>query len=209
VLWYDFADTSTITLSSTQISQITDKGSRGWTLTKSTTGPTQGTWSNGLPCCDWGTANHSNYLRNTSTTSTSFYDVYIVLDANYGSTFPNFSGLITGTTGSSWQVDGSSGGTGLFSDFNAVYLNNGSTNVVSGGVLPGINNRSLLRLKTINELTPVTSTAGFQIGMDRTNSGRGWGGLIGEVVAFSSVLSSENRTSLQAYLARKWDLTLV
>lgn len=215
VLRYDFADISTITLSGTRITQIRDKGTRGWNLTSSTTGPIQATWTNNsLLCCDWGATTHGNYLRNTSSTSTTITEVYIVLDAAFSSTFPSYNGLITDTVDNTndFNVTGSLGSTSFDSsepanNFDAVYINGSTTNSYAS-VLPAINNPCLLRLKKVSDAN-VTLTDGFQIGNDRSNNSRGWYGLIGEVIAFPNVLSSANRSNVQTYLAKKWSLTLV
>lgn len=211
IIWYDFDDPSTVTLSSSTITQIADKGSRGWTLTKSSTGPTQSTWTNNSrKCCDWGSSSHSNYLRNTSSTSTNIAEVYIVLDAAFGSTFPSYNGLITGTSFSGWYITGNQSTTGFYvggSAFDSVYVNNSASNSLSSGILPAANSPSLLRLKNASD-TATTITDGFQLAQDRTNLPRGWYGLIAEVVVFSSVLSSTDRTNVQNYLATKWGLTL-
>jgi len=65
----------------------------------------------------------------------------------------------------------------------------------------------LLRIKN-SDNTAATFVNGFQIGMDRNNANRGWFGLIGEVVCFSSVLSDTNRGLVQAWLGTKWGITL-
>lgn len=210
LFWYDFADESTVTLSGSEISTITDKGTRGWALSKSSTGPLYSDGINGLKCCNWGSAYHSNYLRNTTSTSTVIAEIYVVLDADFGSTFTGFAGLITGTSGSAWQVNGSPVGgtpTGTGFDgsggFSGAYLNGSSTNSFSAAIVPTINSASLLRITG-----SATSTSGIQLGADRNNSGRGWSGLIGEVIVFTSTLTSGDRTTLQNYLAKKWGLTL-
>jgi hypothetical protein len=214
IIWYDFNDVSTVTLSGSTITQIADKGLRGWTLTKSTIGPNQSTWTNGLKCCDWGSAGHSNYLRNVNAISTNISEIYIVLDANYGSTFPTYNGLVSGIAAGSWNVPGNQGTSGFYfnpsgvrATFDATYLNNGASNVYSSGILPGINTRSLLRIKNVDG-SSLTAIDGFQIGNERSTGPRGWGGLIAEIIVFSNVLDPTNRTTLQSYLASKWDLTL-
>lgn len=211
IIWYDFADESTITLSGSQVASVTDKGSRGWTLTKSATGPTYtsaGSGINNLPCINWGSSAHSNYLRNTQTTSTNIAEIYVVLDASFGSTFPDYNGLITGTADPGWLIGSLPGGTGLYSPgyFDQAYVNNSASNQFSS-VLPAINSPSLLRIKKSNDQAFAT-TNGIQVGNDRTNSGRGWYGLIGEIVIFPSILGSTDRATLQSFLASKWGLTL-
>lgn len=214
VIWYDFADEATVSLSGTEVTGVSDKGSRGWGLSKGTTGPQYVAGINGKQCIDWGTAGHQNYLRNTSTTTTSLAEVYIVLDANFGSTFPNNNGLIT-ATGSGWLLGGdNSGGTGFWDYanlpswlFDSAYINGSATNSYDV-VLPAINSPTLIRVT--RTAGPLTATDGICVGNDRSGfSTRGWGGLIGEIVVFSSVLSTGDRTSVQNILAAKWGITLV
>lgn len=210
IIWYDFADESTITLSGSQVASVTDKGSRGWTLAKSTTGPTYipaGSGINNLSCINWGSSAHSNYLRNTQTTSTDIAEIYVVLDASFGSTFPTYNGLITGTTDLDWYVASIPNNSSLYSShFDQAYINN-SANSQFSTALPAINSPSLLRIKRSNDQAVIV-TNGIQVGNDRTYLGRGWYGLIGEIIIFSSILSSTNRATLQSFLASKWGLTL-
>lgn len=208
VLWYDFADEATVTTSGTELTQITDKGSRNWTLTKTTTGPQYVVGINSLKCVDWGSSAHSNRLKNTNTTPTNVAEMYFILDAAFDSTFPDYNGLVGGTadpvnlTGNANQ----SGFAGAFSQWNTVLVNGSASNGINS-VLPTINSPSLLCIKNSDD-TAVTLGNGFQIGMDRNNAFRGWFGLIGEVVCFSSVLDSTDRDSLQTWLASKWGITL-
>lgn len=213
ILWYDFDDAATVTLSGSTITDISDKGSRSWTLTKSATGPVQATWTNNSrKCVDWGSSAHSNYLRNTTTTSTDIAEIYMVVDGDFGSTFPDYNGIISATddaTPTPLNVTGNVGGTGFYSpgSFDAAYLNGSASNTYSSGILPTLNSPTLLRIKKLND-TAVATTLGIQLGRDRTYS-RPFLGLIAEVVCFSSVLSSNDRDEVETWLADKWGLTLV
>jgi hypothetical protein len=208
ILWYDFADEATVTTSGTELTQITDKGSRNWTLTKTTTGPQYVTGINSKKCADWGSSTHSNRLRNTSSTSTDVAEMYIVLDAAFDSTFPDYNGLAGGTA-DPVNLTGSPSAAAFagFSSWSRAFVNGSTTNTFNS-VLPAINSASLLRIKKADD-TAVELTTGFQIGMDRNNADRGWFGLIGEVVCFSSVLGSTDRDAVQSFLAAKWSITLV
>lgn len=207
VLWWDFSQTDTVTTSGTEITAITDKGSRGWTLTKSTTGPQYVTGINGLKCVDWGSTSHSNYLRNTSTTSTDIADVYVVLDASFGSTFPTFSGLLTSTAENFFITSQNTGNTGFSGGggFDRAYINGSPTDSFSS-VLPAINTACVLRVNR-NSGTTSTGTGGIQLGMDRVNTGRGWYGLIGEVAIFSTVLSGTDSAAVVGELMTKWGIS--
>jgi len=215
VLWYDFNDASKVTLSGSTITQIDDKGSRGWNLTKSPTGPTQATWTNNAnKCLNWGSSGaHSNYMRNTNTTSTTIGEVYVVVDASFGGTLgSNYGGLFTGTSGSGWYMLAfgtamTQSGTG----FDRMFINGGAANRFSSiFTSPSIDSPAILRLNNSSGAT-FNTAEGFEIGQDRQNWDlqRGWSGLVGEYIVFSSVLSSTNRDSLQEWLAFKWGITLV
>ncbi len=207
VLWYDFADEATVTTSGTEITAVASKGSRNWTLTKSTTGPQYVTNINSKKCVDWGSPGHSNFLQNTSTTSTAIAEVYFVLDANFGSTFAAYNGLITGTSGAGFFLLGNINGTGLYSfEFATAFINGSASNVYSSSVLPAINSPCILRVGRSSG--SLDTTDGFQIGMDRIYNLRGWGGLMGEVIVFSTALSSTDRATVENYLSEKWGITL-
>ena len=213
VLWYDFSDETSVTTSGTEVTAVASKGTRSWTLTRSSTGPQYITGIGGRKCLDWGNTSHNRSLRNTSTTSTPIQEVYFVLDASFGSTFPAPNGLIS-ATGSGWLLGANSGGAGFwpYSNlpswlFDSAFINGSSSNVYDSAILPAINNPSLLRVtRTTGALT---ATDGFLVGGDRDLSGRGWYGLIGEIIVFSSVLSSTDRANLQTWLSTKWSIALV
>jgi hypothetical protein len=208
ILWYDFADASTVTTASGRATSVSDKGSRGWTLTSSATGPLYGTGINSLNCIDWGTANHSNYLRNLATTATDLAELYIVLDAPFGSTFPNFCGLVSQAADSlgGFSLTGWSGRDEFVIISHDQAFVNGSASNTYLDILPAINSPSIIRVRAATG-TPSTS-GGFQIGQDRQFGDRGWQGLIGEVIAFPSVLSESDRGDLMDYLSDKWNIAL-
>jgi hypothetical protein len=213
VLWYDFADEATVTTSDTEITAVASKGSRNWTLTKSSTGPQYVTGINGRKCLDWGSSGaHNNFMRTTDTTSTAIGEVYVVVDANFGSAgfAGGYAGLFTGTGGGAWYVLATNGGmTENGTNFDRMYVNGGASNRYSDLLsTPSIDNPAILRLNS--SFNPYFNAAdGFQIGNDRTNGNRGWCGLVGEYVVFSSALSSVDRDAVQAHLAVKWGITLV
>ena len=211
VLWYDFADQTTVTTSGTEITAVTSKGSRAWTLSKSATGPQYVTGINGKKCVDWGSSNHNNYLRNTDTTTTAIAEIYVVMDGAFGGTYVSFCGLITNSNDPGWRISGNGtsyneSGTG----FDRAYINGGTTDRFSTSHFdsPSVDNPSIIRILN-NGSASFNATQGVQLGNDRTSAGRGWLGLVGEVICFSSVLSSTDRDLLQAWLASKWGITLV
>ena len=211
-LWYDFSDESTVTVASSQITQVQSKGTRAWTLSKSTTGPGHVTGINSLKCLDWGSSQHANYLRNTDTTSTAIGEIYVVVDGAFGGIFPDYAGLFTGTGGSAWYFLGNPS-TGNFGEsgtgFNRLFVNGDATNRINTAFnSPSIDSPAIIRV--LNDASSTfNATDGFQIGNDRTNANRGWFGLVGEYMVYSSVLSTDNRTKVMDYLSAKWNITLV
>jgi hypothetical protein len=213
VLWYDFSDETTVTTSGTEITAVTSKGSRAWTLSKSTTGPQYVTGINGKKCLDWGNASHSNYLRNTDTTSTSIAEVYVVMDAAGGTSgqYESYAGLFTGTGFSAWYFLGfGTSYTQSGTSFDQAFINGGTNNRFSTSHFdsPSVDDPAIVRIN-YSVGTTFNATDGFQIGIDRTNAPRSWKGLIGEYIVFSSVLNATDRNALQSYLAAKWGITLV
>lgn len=208
IFWYDFADETTVTTSDGEITQITDKGSANRTLTKSAFGPTYATTINGKKVANWGTSINSSWLRNISGTSFNIAELYIVADSSETSSFAaGYSALATSISSTDVLLNGSGTGfEGPYGLFNRVFLNGGTANRFSS-IFPEIESPCILRVA--NDAGNVTTTTnGFQIGMDRGNGNRGWRGLIAEVICFSSVLSSQDRTNLQNWLGFKWGITL-
>jgi hypothetical protein len=215
IFWYDFADETKVTLSGSDITSITDKGSRGWTLTSSSTKPTYVTGINGRKCLDWGASgNHANYMRNTSTVPTQIGEVYVVVDASFAGNVggSGYAGLFTGTGGTSYYMLAS--GTGMIESgtgFQILSIN-GSTNSFTAIFSPesSIDNPAIMRLRSSSGAV-FTIGDGFQIGNDRSNFNlnRGWSGLIGEYIVFSSVLGTTDQNEVMAYLAAKWGITLI
>ncbi len=202
VLWYDFNDQSTVTVSSGTITEIADKGSASRNLTASPIAPAYGAGINGLHCVDFGNATNSNYLRNTSATSFTIAEVYIVQKTTLAPDV-NYNGLVGAANseayraymeGSNLQIDG----------FNSRFLNGSNA---SGNIsLAQLQDPCLVRL-AFTSATSVTS--GFQVGNETVNhASRGWMGLIGEVIVFSSALDSTDRATVENYLSEKWGITL-
>ncbi len=213
VLWYDFADESTVTTSGTAITSVTDKGSRGWALSVGGTSPQYVTGINGKKCLDWGASPaHGNFLYNANNTTITIGEVYVVVDAAFGGTAGNYAGLLTAHNGG-WYVLAyassiATDGTG----FDQLFINGGTSNKFSGDLFssPSIDDPAIMQINSSIGNT-IFSGGGIQIGNDRifSNLNRGWSGLIGEYVIFPSVLSPTDRNAVQAWLAAKWGITLV
>lgn len=210
LLWYDFADSTTITSAGSplRVTQVTSKGSAARTLTSSATGPLYSVAGmNGKDCIDWGSEGHQNFLRNTSTTAMTIAEAYVVIDAAFNGNAENYTGLISGAEDPNYFLLINTSWWGV-SSFNEVYINNGANRFSTSPFnSPSIDNRCLLRLLG----SPLSWVNGFQLGNDRNNFSfnRGWPGLMGEVIVYSSPLTSEQRFLQQNWLASKWGITLV
>jgi hypothetical protein len=214
VLWYDFADESTVTTSGTAITSVTDKGSNGWTLSVGGTSPQYVTGINGKKCLDWGASPaHSNFMyhANNDGTPITIGEVYVVVDAAFGGTAGNYAGLLTAHNGNWYVLAIASSLTEDGTGFNQLSINN-SSNKFSGDLFgsPSIDFPAIMRINSSSGNT-IFSSSGIQIGNDRNFSylNRGWSGLIGEYVIFPSALSPTDRDAVQAWLATKWGITLV
>jgi hypothetical protein len=205
VLWYDFADEASVTVESSQITSVVDKGSASRNLVKSSTGPAYSIGINGLKCVDWGSSPHPNYLRNTSATSFTLAELYIVQDAAFGGSAPNFNGLVGNANNESVRFYGTGTDT-TRSGFSSAFL--GASIEAANPSIASLDSPSLVRLRLA---APTSMTAGFLLGNETINFtlNRGWYGFIGEVVGFSSYLDDASRSRLINYLSIKWGLGIV
>lgn len=210
--WFYFPDETTVAIQDSQVVEVANKGTPGWSLTKSATGFSYVTGINGKKCLDLGAPGHSNFLRNTSPMPIQIAEIWIVLDANFTGAFSNYNGLITATADSyldDWFVDGNYNSSRFyFKGFDSMYINGQQLNPSSDDVLPAINSPALLRIKRLDN-SSLTSNLGIQIGNDRNNASRGWGGLIGEIRIFPQSLANVDALALQSEIAADWNLTLV
>ena len=95
--------------------------------------------------------------------------------------------------------------------FDSAYVNGGATNRYNGDLFasPSIDNPVILRINS-SSLNSLATSEGINIGNDRNYASynRGWKGLIGEYIIFSSQLNTIDRNSLQTHLSAKWGITL-
>ena len=207
--YFDFSDWPTVTTSGSEITGISDQGSLGWNLVKSGTGPTLAGWGSNKNCADWGSDGHNNSLKYVHSGSpVNVAQVFFVLDANFGSTFPTYNGLISVLSGFSFAVAGASGQAGFTTQisawFNFASLNGSSTNQITS-VLPGLNSRCVLMLRRTDNASCLLDN-GLQIGNDRDVPNRGWGGLVGMAVGFSTVQSEANTSNIIDSLLTGWSV---
>jgi hypothetical protein len=200
-LWLDAADSSTIAQTSNSVSQWNDKSGNGYHASAAPgQEPTTGSSSiNGKNVLAWGT---SKAMSRTTPTNANWQDVYIVAQWNGGSSFSNHNGLFGGTASKGLLGNSDSPGTSVNANgwFDNFYLN-GSASSTSGV----INTMSSAFIASISKDSAVSAT-GYKVGFDREYSGRGWDGLIAEVLAFNSKLSDADRQKIEGYLANKWGI---
>ena len=203
-LWLDASDSSTITQASNAVSQWDDKSGNNYHATQSTQSakPMTGTKQiNGMNTIALGSG---KVISSSSPSSANWQDLYIVARWDGGSTFNSYDGLFTGTANVNGDIGiiGHSGSSNLFSTnwFNNFYLN-GSSSAITG-VLDTMSSKFIVSVSANSAI----SVSGYQIGSDRTNGGRNWNGVVGEVLSFSSKLSDTDRQKVEGYLAHKWGL---
>lgn len=215
-LWLDFSDTSSITLSGSNISQINDKSGNGFHGSQSTDAnrPGQAT-VNGLNCGDWGSGANSKGLRyQPGGTSNNWREVAIVgVWDGGGTTFPTYHGLFTGS-----DLTGTQDGVGLLGDIGTgnwyeingpdPAYNSWATTVVLNGTTT---TTAFNTIKTVFCVQFWRSSNlgvnGYMLGSDRSIASRGWRGKICEVVAYNVELDSGQRSALRTYLSDKWGIS--
>jgi hypothetical protein len=203
-LWLDATDSASITQSSNAVSQWNDKSGNNYHAT-ATSGqePTTGTSTiNGNNALTLGSGKK---ISSTSPANANWQDLYLVAKWNGGANFNSYDGLFTGTANVNGDIGivGHQGTANLYSTnwFDNIYLNGATSS--TNGVLGTMSSNFILSVSA----NSAVSVNGFLIGLDRTNGGRYWNGVIGEVIAFESKLSDSNRHKVEGYLAHKWGLT--
>lgn len=201
VLWYDFADVATVTLNGSEIASISSKGTDSRSLTPTTPAPSYIDGFATLKSADFGASGHVGNLKNTSTAPYDLAEVWVVGDAGASATFGNFNGLIGSVLSSAWRTYESGGNMNL-SSFGAAEVNG-----QPAGSLPVSLLRSpfVLRLRR-GALGVLSVDGGLVLGNESSNSnlGRGWPGLIGEVIIFSEPLTATDAEDLYQHLTDKW-----
>ena len=204
--WWDAADSSTITLNGSTVSQWNDKSTSGFNVSQATAAnqPSYVSSSlNGKPGLDWGSAEgNTKNLTRSSMPAYSPRDHYVVADYDGANPFGSFTGLF----GHSQPFSGASGGTNEWSGgthWSLISLN-GAAN--STALLPVYLSPFLLRatFATSQMALGATITSVFRIGGWSNTGARGWAGKIYEMLIFSAALSAGEDARVRAYLKNKW-----
>jgi len=213
--WYDADDATTITESGGAVSQWNDKSGNSRHVVQAT-GADQPTTSaetlNSKNVLSWPDVGNDKRLVWDGAGSNNWQDVYVVLryDRN-GTNFVAYNSIFTSAnntgTGTGIGAMGNSGGTSLYTAdtwTDVCYLD--GTSVASPFVLMTdiYSSASVVSFSANSAI----SVDGITIGCDRDAiaSGRGWSGIIAEVVVCSSQLGASDRQKVEGYLAHKWGL---
>jgi len=200
-LWLDAADSSTMTLDESLVSQWRDKS--GNTRHASQTGSARPTRQNTVNDLDVVTFANGLWMDGNHGTQ-DWREVYVAgVWTGNNTTFPGFNGVFTGR--------GAGGGDlGLIGDTNANWypgwydtlrLNTAATTVAFNTIKSPF-------LVEFSKGSAVSAN-GYRLGTDRTNQDREWHGHFFEVLAFNSIQGLEIRQKIQGYLAHKWGFSSV
>lgn len=212
-LWLDAADTSTITLNGSAVSQWSDKSANGRNASQATAAE-QPTYSetdfNGKPAIVWPNSGNSIRLTTPSFSAQTFFFVTRYSTGTQNTWHASLQGLFGEATTPSGVIGliGTAAGTDTW--YNA---NQFSDLRFDGGAETNTNIGSLVALPLPNTVlaasagSPKAVGDGWVLGCDRLLNGRGWSGPISEIIATPTILSTDERQKLEGYLAWKWGLT--
>lgn len=212
--WYDCSDESTMTVSGSDISQLNDKSgnARHATMATSTKRPDKVTsCQNGLTCCRFD-GTDDNFVASTGTDRSTF-SVVAVLKSSRQRRFDAIIDTVSGVTGDLTLEVGSGNNT---IDF---WINNVSAAATSVGTWSASTvfdamftyNNSTLVTYINNAGSGSQSSSGrvfrqnFAIGGNYASAGFfHWKDDIYEVLIYSKVLDSTERSNLRTYFTAKW-----
>lgn len=210
-LWLDASDTDTITDVAGLVTQWDDKSVNDYHVTQPTAiwqPTTNADTINGKNVMTWPDSDNFRRMTKDGDGTQNWQDVYVVCRYTGPSTFDRYLGLFTG-----YNNSGSGSGVGVVGWQNKqtlytsqkwwdnVYIN-GSEILSPYTVLPAISSTHLIRISADSAI----AVDGVTIGGDRNGFTRSWYGVIAEVLAFNSKLSSGDSSSLKSYLDDKWAL---
>ena len=220
-LWLDAADSSTITLNSSTVSQWNDKSGNGRNVTQATA-LRQPTYTaiglNGLPVLSFNADSLTNASYDWGNSSSS---VFTVLRKNTSSGYQNI--IVTGTGASSnWSVAIETSPGSRYSLFR-IFVNFSPSNLVctvdtpqqmcftntgqiSGTVTSTVYKNGTAGASSISMSSVNQGIVGIGIGSDASFT-EGLNGYIAEVIIVPSIVSTTDRQLVEGYLAHKWGLT--
>jgi PKD repeat protein len=128
-------------------------------------------------------------------------DLFVVANWNGASSFPNFNGLVSGSSSYFVIVANGAGGN------QTTFLNSSPTFRINQQNT--LDFSPLNTFKLINAFRPsALNVPDFQIARDRANAGRYWNGEVASVILTSNGLSSSDRKVVNQYLCQKFEKEL-
>lgn len=222
-LWLDAVDTSSLTLSGSNVTQIRDKSSNAYTFTGSAgTYPTRTTTLNGIPVISSATG---QYLRTTNfnqnfLTATVFFVIRPTQDLSTApATFPNYTvirGSVSGVieTGIQYWLGKYypflyQSGQGLLSG-NEIGYNPVNINLLATGIVTGTGATNEFYMNGSLNIRGSENGTFYQLSSQILNCighpANSHGYDFAEVILYGSVLTTSQRQRVEGYLAQKWGL---
>jgi hypothetical protein len=201
--WWDAADSSTITLNGSNVSEWADKSGNGRTLSQATAlaqPPYQAAAINGRNAVVWPNSTNQNRLQAAS--AFTIQQIAIVCRLGTGSSgISDFRGLLSAPANIG-LLSGSSSTAWFPSDWNLMRKD--------GAAETSIDNVTAVPLPLTVLVVRNASALSRQliVGGERLSTTRSWWGPICEVLAFSATLNASQTTALERYLGRKWGVTI-
>ena len=207
ILWLDGADpngTGIRPANGTSLTTWQDKSVSNFPFTSA--GSAYSTTAvNGLPGINIGT-NFFGY--DPGSAQNNWQEVFAVGLWTGGSTFNNYNGFVTTSVDSDGGLNGGILFIGDTNTSNWYAVGNTYTTPVLNGTqtytaLPTIQSSFVVRTLSATAV----NLRGLRFGVDRSFTTRTWQGFISEVICYNNALSSTQRQQVEAYLAKKWNLT--
>jgi len=215
--WFDAADSSTISLSSSNVTQWRDKSGNGYNAIQGTSG-NQPTYSNSSVVFN----GSSTYLNSTATVPGNAHTLFAVHKTSYNTSLFRFQNSTNGSVyivfpfitggnphGYITSYDGSGAGSIDFQNSTLVENSSSSSfNLVEAVIASNsqqVYNAGVLQNSTTQNLSSGTSSA-LCIGAYGTANSEFYNGQVQEMIVYKFTLNATQRQQVEGYLAWKWGL---
>lgn len=220
-LWLDAADTSTLTLSGSNVTGWADKSGNGRNSTSPGTCPLASGRLNKLSGIQFTGANNNCFNGSISNTGNT---VSVIVVAEMDSTCPGDGRVVSlsipgsqdyDSTGRFTPMNRTSGSASVYAYRNAtlgnVSIPGYSTAFIGESIVNG-SNHTMYSNGTAGTPVATSGNFGYSIYTIGAQAGQGggntpWKGYIYEVIIFNAAVSTYERQQLEGYLANKWGLT--